>query len=114
MSFHGRTLFLAKAFRPLDDPCRGSSTFVEHLTDPPGRLFGVTTLDVVRSSRFVGEIKKADPKDIKVTVIGGHSGVTIVPLLSQTAQSSDISGSEYDALVNRIQFGGDGASPTFR
>lgn len=40
---------------------------------------------------------------------GGHSGVTIVPLLSQTDASKSISGEEYKALVNRIQFGGDGA-----
>ncbi|KAK1923634.1 malate dehydrogenase [Papiliotrema laurentii] len=71
------------------------------------RLFGVTTLDVVRASRFLAEIKKADPKDINVTVVGGHSGVTIVPLLSQTPQGKDVKGEEYKALVKRIQFGGD-------
>jgi malate dehydrogenase len=69
----------------------------------------VTTLDVVRASRFLGEIKDADPKDINVTVVGGHSGVTIVPLLSQTKLGKDVKGEEYKALVKRIQFGGDGA-----
>jgi len=64
-------------------------------------------LDVVRSSRFLGEIKSADPKDVQVTVIGGHSGVTIVPLLSQTSYGKDVKGEEYKALVKRIQFGGD-------
>ncbi|WVN89927.1 malate dehydrogenase, NAD-dependent [Cryptococcus depauperatus CBS 7841] len=71
------------------------------------RLFGITTLDVVRASRFLGEIKNVDPKDVKVTVVGGHSGVTIVPLLSQTSHGQDVSGEAYKALVNRIQFGGD-------
>jgi len=71
------------------------------------RLFGVTTLDVVRASRFLGQIKDADPKDINVTVVGGHSGVTIVPLLSQTPLGKDVKGEEYKALVKRIQFGGD-------
>jgi len=71
------------------------------------RLFGVTTLDVVRASRFLGEIKNADPKDVNVTVVGGHSGVTIVPLLSQTSQGTDVKGEQYKALVHRIQFGGD-------
>ncbi|KAG2172757.1 hypothetical protein INT43_000104 [Umbelopsis isabellina] len=71
----------------------------------PKRLFGVTTLDVVRASRFVSEVKAKDPKDVKVTVIGGHSGVTIVPLLSQTGEK--FSKDELDALTNRIQFGGD-------
>jgi len=71
------------------------------------RLYGVTTLDVVRASRFLGQIKDADPKDINVTVVGGHSGVTIVPLLSQTPLGKDVKGEEYKALVKRIQFGGD-------
>lgn len=72
----------------------------------PKRLFGVTTLDVVRASRFVSEIKGTDPADENITVVGGHSGVTIVPLLSQSGHS-DITGQKLDNLVNRIQFGGD-------
>lgn len=36
---------------------------------PPHRLFGVTTLDVVRASRFLSEIQATDPKDTKVTVV---------------------------------------------
>jgi malate dehydrogenase len=35
----------------------------------PKRLFGVTTLDVVRASRFLSEIQGTDPKDTKVTVV---------------------------------------------
>jgi len=72
----------------------------------PKRLFGVTTLDVVRASRFVSEIKGTDPADENITVIGGHSGVTIVPLISQSGHT-DIKGDKLDTLVNRIQFGGD-------
>lgn len=74
----------------------------------PKRLFGVTTLDVVRASTFVAEIVKDTTlsPEVVVPVVGGHSGVTIVPLLSQSShpipQSSDL-----NALVNRIQFGGD-------
>ena len=72
----------------------------------PKRLFGVTTLDVVRASRFVSQLKGTDPADESVTVIGGHSGVTIVPLLSQS-NHPDISGQSLDEFVNRVQFGGD-------
>ncbi|GAD94505.1 malate dehydrogenase, NAD-dependent [Paecilomyces variotii No. 5] len=72
----------------------------------PKRLFGVTTLDVVRASRFISEIKKTDPANEFVPVVGGHSGVTIVPLLSQS-NHPDIEGETRDKLVNRIQFGGD-------
>lgn len=72
----------------------------------PKRLFGVTTLDIVRASRFIAEIKGTDPANEQVTVIGGHSGVTIVPLLSQSNHPK-IDGEVRDKLVNRIQFGGD-------
>ena len=70
----------------------------------PKRLFGVTTLDVVRASRFVSEIKASDPADEAITVVGGHSGVTIVPLFSQSSHPDLSSNAE---LVNRVQFGGD-------
>ncbi|KAG0129639.1 lactate/malate dehydrogenase [Tuber indicum] len=72
----------------------------------PKRLFGVTTLDVVRASKFISEIQGTDPANEEVTVIGGHSGVTIVPLLSQSNHPS-IDGETREALVKRIQFGGD-------
>lgn len=71
----------------------------------PRRIFGVTTLDVVRASRFVSELKGTDPKDERITVVGGHSGVTIIPLLSQSGHS--FTDEELKALTHRIQFGGD-------
>lgn len=72
----------------------------------PKRLFGVTTLDVVRASRFLSEIKHTDPAEEHVTVVGGHSGVTIIPLLSQS-RHADVSGPTLDAFIKRVQFGGD-------
>jgi malate dehydrogenase len=73
--------------------------------DVNGRLFGVTTLDVVRAARFVSELRNTDPEEENITVIGGHSGLTIVPLLSQSGH--DFKGDERAALIKRIQFGGD-------
>jgi len=70
----------------------------------PKHLFGVTTLDVVRASRFVSALKGTDPVDENIPVVGGHSGVTIVPLFSQTSHP-DLVGDE--ALLKRVQFGGD-------
>ncbi len=43
----------------------------------------MTTLDIVRSNTFVAEAKGFDVTQTDVTVIGGHSGVTILPLLSR-------------------------------
>ncbi|KAF5614591.1 malate dehydrogenase NAD-dependent [Fusarium tjaetaba] len=73
----------------------------------PTRLFGVTTLDVVRASTFAAHaLGDADPTSIKVPVIGGHSGATILPLYSQAQPSIDL-GAELPNVINRVQFGGD-------
>jgi malate dehydrogenase len=95
------------------------------------RIFGVTTLDVVRASTFVsealGDISLST--SITVPVVGGHSGVTvgphclishviwfftyfiaqIIPLLSQASHPlpSTLSIADRESLVKRIQFGGD-------
>ncbi|KAF9442491.1 NAD-malate dehydrogenase [Macrolepiota fuliginosa MF-IS2] len=73
----------------------------------PRRVFGVTTLDVVRAQRFVAGLVESDPAQTPITVVGGHSGPTIVPLLSQSQFGKAITGDKYEKLVHRIQFGGD-------
>ena len=52
------------------------------------KVLGVTTLDCVRSNTFVSELKELDMKFVDVPVIGGHSGVTILPLLSKVCCTS--------------------------
>jgi len=47
------------------------------------KLFGITTLDSMRSNTFVAKLKGKQPQNIIVPVIGGHSELTILPLLSQ-------------------------------
>ncbi|KAL4989057.1 lactate/malate dehydrogenase [Aspergillus falconensis] len=74
----------------------------------PARLFGVTTLDVVRAETFTQEFSgQKDPSAVTVPVVGGHSGETIVPLFSKVSPAFQIPADKYDALVNRVQFGGD-------
>ncbi|MBP6123370.1 MULTISPECIES: malate dehydrogenase [Providencia] len=69
------------------------------------RLFGVTTLDIIRSNTFVAELKGKKTSEIEVPVIGGHSGVTILPLLSQI-QGVSFTDEEIAALTKRIQNAG--------
>ena len=71
----------------------------------PKRLFGVTTLDVIRAETFVAEAKGKSTQDIHVDVIGGHSGVTILPLLSQI-EGVEFSEEEIASLTTRIQNAG--------
>lgn len=72
----------------------------------PNRLFGVSTLDVVRSSAFIGEAANLDPTKVALPVIGGHSGVTIIPLLSQTNPSVSFPDAKVKQLSERIQEAG--------
>ncbi|CAL9159750.1 unnamed protein product [Musa hybrid cultivar] len=72
----------------------------------PKRLLGVTTLDVVRANTFVAEVLGIDPREVNVPVVGGHSGVTILPLLSQVKPPCSFTSEEIDYLTNRIQNGG--------
>lgn len=69
------------------------------------RLFGVTTLDVIRAETFIAELKGLNVADVQVPVIGGHSGTTILPLLSQVAGVS-FSQDEVESLTHRIQNAG--------
>ncbi|CAH2093441.1 unnamed protein product [Euphydryas editha] len=71
------------------------------------RILGVTTLDVVRAAAFIGEINGVDPQTVSIPVIGGHSGVTIIPLLSQSKPAVKLSDqAKIDALTQRIQEAG--------
>lgn len=71
----------------------------------PKRLFGVTTLDVIRSETFIAQAKGLKVEDVQVNVIGGHSGVTILPLLSQV-NGVTFTDDEIAALTHRIQNAG--------
>lgn len=70
------------------------------------RLFGVTTLDIVRANAFVAENQGFDVTQMRVPVIGGHAGTTILPLLSQVPNAK-FSEDDIAKLTHRIQFGGD-------
>ena len=74
----------------------------------PRRLMGVTHLDVMRARTFVSRAKGGDPTSIDVPVVGGHAGVTILPLLSQTRPfpKGGFTDEEARALTHRIQNGG--------
>lgn len=69
----------------------------------PTRLFGVTTLDVVRASTFAAHAigNGSSPKDFKVPVIGGHSGATILPIYSQAEPPVNLSDEVLAGVINR-------------
>jgi malate dehydrogenase len=44
----------------------------------PKKVFGVTTLDVVRTNTFMAQKKGVRLNNVNVPVIGGHAGITIL------------------------------------
>uniref|UniRef100_A0A1I8FFJ9 Malate dehydrogenase n=1 Tax=Macrostomum lignano TaxID=282301 RepID=A0A1I8FFJ9_9PLAT len=78
----------------------------KHNAYDPRRLFGVTTLDIVRSNAFVAEAKGLDVSKVSVPVIGGHSGVTIIPVISQAVPSVSFKAQDRETLTTRIQNAG--------
>ncbi|KAI5951004.1 MDH1 [Candida jiufengensis] len=89
-----------------------AETFKKAGTFDPKRLFGVTTLDIVRANTFISQLfpKETKPGDFNVNVVGGHSGETIVPLYSigRTKKYYDeLNEEQKKALIHRVQFGGD-------
>ncbi|TYH99043.1 hypothetical protein ES332_A11G039800v1 [Gossypium tomentosum] len=72
----------------------------------PKKLFGVTTLDVVRANTFVAQKKNLKLIDVDVPVIGGHAGITILPLLSKTKPTVSFTDEEVEQLTVRIQNAG--------
>ncbi|KAK6923198.1 Lactate/malate dehydrogenase, C-terminal [Dillenia turbinata] len=75
-------------------------------TFDPKKLMGVTMLDVVRANTFVAEVLGLDPREVNVPVVGGHAGVTILPLLSQVKPQCSFTPEEIGYLTARIQNGG--------
>ncbi|XP_014774603.1 malate dehydrogenase, mitochondrial [Octopus bimaculoides] len=72
----------------------------------PKRIFGVSTLDVVRANTFIAEARGLDVSKVSVPVIGGHSGVTIIPLISQCTPPVSFPHEERVRLSVRIQNAG--------
>ncbi|XP_051133062.1 malate dehydrogenase, chloroplastic-like isoform X2 [Andrographis paniculata] len=72
----------------------------------PKKLFGVTTLDVVRANTFVARCKSLSLIDVDVPVVGGHADITILPLLSKARPSVPFTDEEVRELTAGIQNAG--------
>jgi malate dehydrogenase len=65
----------------------------------PRRLYGVTTLDLVRASRFLAQVKDLDPSNVMVPVIGNRQ-LTKVDILALPSFPSCLKQSS--TFLNRI------------
>lgn len=99
--------FLAIISNPVNSTVAvASEVFKKHGVYDPNRIFGVTTLDVVRANTFVAELKGLEPTCVDVPVIGGHAGTTIIPLLSRVNPAVSIAHDKVNGLIKRIQDAG--------
>jgi malate dehydrogenase len=71
----------------------------------PKKLYGVTTLDVIRANTFLAANLNLSPSEVQVPVVGGHSGLSIVPLLSQAKHNGEanLTRQQHQEIINRIQ-----------
>lgn len=66
----------------------------------------VTMLLQVRAKTFYAEKAGLSVSDVDVPVIGGHAGITILPLFSQASPDANLSEEQIDQLTKRTQDGG--------
>jgi len=101
------TAFIAIISNPVNSTVPiASEVFKKAGVYDPKRIFGVTTLDIVRANAFIAELKGLDPREVNCPVIGGHAGVTIIPVISQCTPSVSFPEDQLKALTERIQDAG--------
>lgn len=72
----------------------------------PRRVFGITTLDIVRANTFVASLSGVSPLEVNVPVIGGHSPETIIPVFSRATPGVKVSEDKVKTLTKRIKEAG--------
>jgi len=72
----------------------------------PKHIFGVTTLDIVRANAFIADLKHLEPTQVECPVIGGHAGITIIPVISRCSPSVQFTDDVLHPLTARIQDAG--------
>ncbi|XP_050362980.1 malate dehydrogenase-like [Nymphalis io] len=71
------------------------------------KLFGITTIDTVRTRALLGNALRVNPRHLHVPVIGGHSDNTIVPLFSNILPSHySITQSQAETLTRLVRKSG--------
>ena len=71
------------------------------------RVFGVSTLDVMRASVFASQLLNVSASDVKMPVIGAHSGPTIIPVASRCEPQLVFSKTDdLNAFHTRVQSAG--------
>lgn len=70
------------------------------------KIFGVTALDTMRAATFAAVISGNDPREQKVPCIGGHSGHTIIPVISQATPAVTLNQTQLEDYIMDVQTAG--------
>jgi len=105
-SEHCPLAVLGMIVNPVNSVVPAMATFYEKKGLNPLNVVGVTTLDVVRSNKFVSEKAGQEAEKFDIPVIGGHAGKTIMPVISQSSPAVTLSSDVNTALDVRIQDAG--------
>jgi len=97
---------LAMVVNPVNSVVPAMARLYEKKGLDPMKIVGVTTLDCVRANKFVSELTGKHPSEIDIPVIGGHAGVTIMPVFSQDPAGASIDKSKIPDLDKRVQDAG--------
>ncbi|KAL3528941.1 hypothetical protein ACH5RR_008263 [Cinchona calisaya] len=82
-----------------------SKVFKKAGTYDKKRLFGITMLAVVRVKTFYVGKAKVNVAEVNLRVVGGHIGITILPLFSQVTLKANLPDEDMKALIERTQDG---------
>jgi len=72
----------------------------------PLNIVGVTTLDTVRANKFVADATGKNPRYVRIPVVGGHAGGTILPLFSQDKTAASIDAEKIPDMDKKVQDAG--------
>jgi len=97
---------LAMVVNPVNSVVPAMAKLYEKKGLDPMQIVGVTTLDCVRANKFVSELTGKHPSEINIPVIGGHAGVTIMPVFSQDPAGASIAKDKIPDLDKRVQDAG--------
>jgi len=92
---------------PLNSIVPAMAKLYEKANLDPLKICGITTLDVVRSNKFLHDKTKTPIESLNVPVVGGYTGVgsgtSAVPLFSQCQGAKKLTEDELRQLIGEVQ-----------
>ncbi|KAK2165904.1 hypothetical protein LSH36_44g03056, partial [Paralvinella palmiformis] len=83
-----------------------SEVFKMRGTYDPNKIFGVSTLNIIRANTFIAKARELNVCQVNCPVVGGHSCATLIPLISQCRPLVSFPQNERNELTKRVQSAG--------